>query len=77
LAQIVECLVIREWHYLRGIKRCGLVVGGSVALGEGFRVSGTQARHSASPSSFFLLVDPDVELLAPPAPACMPPCFLL
>jgi hypothetical protein len=22
---IFECVVIREWHYLRGIRRCGLV----------------------------------------------------
>jgi hypothetical protein len=31
-AHIFECLAIREWHYLRRIKRCGLV-GGSVSLG--------------------------------------------
>jgi hypothetical protein len=28
-----ECLVIREWHYLRRIRRCGLV-GVGVALSE-------------------------------------------
>lgn len=39
-AHTLESLVIREWHYLRGIERCGLVVGGSVPLGEGFGVSG-------------------------------------
>ena len=34
-------MVIREWHYLRGIRRYGLV-GGSVSLGVGFGVSKAQ-----------------------------------
>jgi hypothetical protein len=58
-----------EWHYLRGIRRCGLDAE-SVSLGVGFGVSNAQARSSVllfkSPS------DLDVELSATfPAP-CLP-----
>lgn len=45
-----ECLVIREWHYLGGIGRCGLVRE-SVSLGIGFEVTRAKARPNDSPSS--------------------------
>jgi hypothetical protein len=44
-AHIFEDLVIREWHYLRGIRRCVLVwdscglIEGNVSVGMGFEVS--------------------------------------
>ena len=54
-----EYLVIRELHYLTGIRRCGLV-GRGVSLGVGFGISNAQARPSFS--LFLLPVDLDVEL---------------
>ena len=55
---LFECLVHREWHYLRVIRRCGLV-GGSVSQEVGFEVSKAQPRSSVS--LFLLPVDPDVK----------------
>ena len=46
-ADIVSCLVVWEWYYLRRIRRCGLV-GGSMSLGVGFEVSKARARPSLS-----------------------------
>jgi hypothetical protein len=66
LTHIFECLVIKEWHYLRRIRRCGLV-GGSLSLGADIEVSKAQAY----PSIFLLLLPTklNVELSAPsPAP---------
>ena len=65
-----NCLVIREWHDLTGIRRHGLV-GGELCPGVGFKVSEAQARPSVS---LFLLSEVlNVELSAPPAP-CLPAC---
>ena len=61
---IRECLGIGEWHYLRRIRRCGLVGVGVALLEEichrelGFEVSKAQAR----PSATLLPIDPDVVL---------------
>lgn len=54
-----NCLVIREWHDLTGIRRHGLV-GGELCPGVGFKVSEAQARSSVS--LYLLLADLDVEL---------------
>jgi hypothetical protein len=48
-AHIFEFLVIREWHYLRGIRRCGLVEG-SASLGMSFGISKAQGWPSVSAS---------------------------
>lgn len=34
IGSYVCCLVIREWDYLGGIKRCGLLGGGMALLGK-------------------------------------------
>ena len=57
-AHIFECLVIREWGYLRRIRRYGLV-GGNVFLGAGFDVSKVQA--SPRVLLFLLSMDPEVK----------------
>jgi hypothetical protein len=42
-AHIFECLVIRVWHYLKGLEGLGgVVVGGSLSLGLGFEGSKAQ-----------------------------------
>ena len=51
---IYGCLYTREWHYLRGTRRCGLV-GESVSLGVGFEVSEAHARHSQPLPPFLCL----------------------
>lgn len=43
---IFECLVIKEWGYLTGIMRCGLVGGRYVTVEMGFEVSEAQAMPS-------------------------------
>ena len=40
---ICECLVIREFNYLRRIRRCGLV-GGRMSLGVSFEVSEAESQ---------------------------------
>lgn len=45
LHHILECLVITEWHYLKRIMRCGLV-GGSMSIGVGSKVSKVHAKPS-------------------------------
>ena len=74
-AHIFECLVIREWYYLRGIRRCGLVEG-SVSLGVDFGISKAQASPNGS---FFLLpLNPDAEFsAASPAPCVTTACTTL
>ena len=63
-------MVIREWQYLTGIRRCGLAETGLVS-GRNVSLGWAQAR----PLSLFLLPDDhDVELSAiSPAP-CLPKC---
>ena len=74
-AQIFDCFITRDWHYLREIRRCGLI-GWSVSLGVGFGVSKAQACVSL----FLLPLDSDIDLSASSPAwcllACMPPCFL-
>ena len=56
---MLECLVIREWHNLTVMRRCGLVRE-TVSLGVGFGVSDAQARPSVS--LCLLPMGPDEEL---------------
>lgn len=67
---MLECLVIRVWHYLRRIRRYNLV-GGTVSLGVGFGVLKAQSRPNLSP--FLLPADPVVELSTTLAP-CLSVC---
>jgi hypothetical protein len=61
---------LEKMSVFESIRRYGLV-GGSVLLGMGFKVSEAQARPSVS---LFLLSEVlNVELSAPPAP-CLPAC---
>ena len=75
-AHIFGSLVIREWHYLKGIRRGGLVgVDMSywrkhVTEGEGFGDSKAQTRPSLP--LFLLLVGSDVELSAASSAPCLP-----
>ena len=76
-----KCLVIREWHYLAGIRKHGLV-GVGVALLEwvwlcwskcvtgvvGFGISNAQARSS----DLLLPLHPDTKLSAPSPALCLP-----
>jgi hypothetical protein len=74
VAHISECLVIREWHYLTGIRRCGPSGVGVVLMEKvchwewGFEVSEAQARPKAS------LLPPVIKLLAPFPVPCLPAC---
>jgi hypothetical protein len=63
-------LAIREYHSLRGFRRCGLVEG-SVSLGLGFGVS--KAHDKSRVSLFLLPVDLEIKLLAT-SPASYLPC---
>ena len=76
-----EHLVIREWYYLTGVRRCGLIRVDVALLEElchwmlDFGVSDTQARPSDSPSSCCLW-DLDVELSATSPAACLPAAMI-
>lgn len=69
-------MVIREWLYLRRIRRCRLVgrdvaFRGSMSLRVGFEVSEAQARPSGSLSLFLLPVDLDIEFSASSPAPCL------
>lgn len=84
-AHVSECLVIREWHYLKRIGRCGLPGVGVALLEEvchwqkGLMFQNLQPGQAHS-SLFLLPVDQDAELSAtffsacPHGVACMRPC---
>ena len=63
-----ECLIIRDWIYLRDFRRCGLITG-SVAECLGFK------KPKLAPVALFFLmsVNQDVELSTSPVP-CLYSC---